>query len=65
MAIICICFVAINFQICISYSATPCTDLLLGDILGSHGDEYKDDCLLGCCAVHPDRNPLTFQNIWL
>jgi hypothetical protein len=22
-----------------------------GEILGSHGDEYKDGCLLGCCAV--------------
>jgi hypothetical protein len=21
------------------------------EISGSHGDEYEDDCLLGCCAV--------------
>jgi hypothetical protein len=25
--------------------------LLVGDISGSHGGEYEDDCLLGCCAV--------------
>jgi hypothetical protein len=24
---------------------------LLGQISGSHGDEYEDDCLLECCAV--------------
>jgi hypothetical protein len=23
----------------------------LDDILGSHGDEYEDGCLLGCCTV--------------
>jgi hypothetical protein len=23
----------------------------LDDISGSHGGEYEDDCLLGCCAV--------------
>jgi hypothetical protein len=23
----------------------------LGEISGSHGGEYEDDCLLGCCAV--------------
>jgi hypothetical protein len=23
----------------------------IGDISGSHGDEYEDDCLLGCCAA--------------
>jgi hypothetical protein len=22
-----------------------------GEISGSHSGEYKDDCLLGCCAV--------------
>jgi hypothetical protein len=22
-----------------------------GEISGSHGGEYEDDCLLGCCAV--------------
>jgi hypothetical protein len=22
-----------------------------GEISGSHGDEYEDDCLMGCCAV--------------
>jgi hypothetical protein len=22
-----------------------------GDISGSHGDEYEDGCLLGCCAI--------------
>jgi hypothetical protein len=24
---------------------------MLGEISGSHGSEYDDDCLLGCCAV--------------
>jgi hypothetical protein len=24
---------------------------ILGEISGSHGGEYEDDCLLGCCAV--------------
>jgi hypothetical protein len=24
---------------------------ILCEILGSHVDEYKDGCLLGCCAV--------------
>jgi hypothetical protein len=24
---------------------------LQGEILGSHGGEYEDACLLGCCAV--------------
>jgi hypothetical protein len=27
------------------------TEKILGEISGSHGDEYKDDYLLGCCAV--------------
>jgi hypothetical protein len=26
------------------------------EISGSHGDEYGDDCLLGCCAVKSGRN---------
>jgi hypothetical protein len=26
-------------------------DFVLGDISGSHGGEYEDDCLLGCCAA--------------
>jgi hypothetical protein len=27
------------------------TEIILGEISGSHGDEYKNDCLLGCCAL--------------
>jgi hypothetical protein len=23
----------------------------MGDISGSYGGKYEDDCLLGCCAV--------------
>jgi hypothetical protein len=23
----------------------------IGEISGSHCDEYEDDCLLGCCAM--------------
>jgi hypothetical protein len=23
----------------------------LGEILGYHGDEYEDGCLLGCCTM--------------
>jgi hypothetical protein len=26
------------------------------EISGSHGGEYEDDCLLGCCAVLSGRN---------
>jgi hypothetical protein len=25
--------------------------MLNGEILGSHGSKYEDDCLLGCCAM--------------
>jgi hypothetical protein len=36
------------------------TDLFIcsfaGEISGSHGDEYEDGCLLGCCAVHYGRS---------
>jgi hypothetical protein len=27
------------------------SDSVLGEILGSNGSEYEDDCLLSCCAV--------------
>jgi hypothetical protein len=27
------------------------TKPFIGEISGPHGDEYEDDCLLGCCAV--------------
>jgi hypothetical protein len=32
-------------------SKTFCVKVSHGEISGSHGGEYKDDCLLGCCAV--------------
>jgi hypothetical protein len=35
--------------------------IVLSDISGSHGGEYEDDCLLGCCAVWSGRSLLTFQ----
>jgi hypothetical protein len=28
-----------------------CNQQRIRDILHSHGGEYKDDCLLGCCAA--------------
>jgi hypothetical protein len=31
------------------------------EISGSHGGEYEDDCLVGCCAVYSGRNRLTFR----
>jgi hypothetical protein len=27
-----------------------CFSVTIGEISGSHGGEYEDDCLLGCCA---------------
>jgi hypothetical protein len=33
----------------------------LSEISGSHGSEYEDDCLLGCCAVKSGRSLPTFQ----
>jgi hypothetical protein len=32
--------------VCIGWWTTP-----NGDISGSHGGEYEDDCLLACCVV--------------
>jgi carbonic anhydrase/acetyltransferase-like protein (isoleucine patch superfamily) len=29
---------------------------VLGGISYSHGCEYEDNCLLGCCAVYSGRN---------
>jgi hypothetical protein len=29
---------------------------MIGEISGSHGGEYEDDCLLGCCAVKSGRD---------
>jgi hypothetical protein len=26
------------------------SSFLLGEISGSHGGKYEDDCLVGCCA---------------
>jgi hypothetical protein len=26
-------------------------DYTIGEISGSHGGEYEDDCFLGCCAL--------------
>jgi hypothetical protein len=34
---------------------------IIGDISGSHGDEYEHDFLLGCCAVYSGRSLPTFQ----
>jgi hypothetical protein len=36
---------------CCFKTHTHKTSNLLGEISGSHGSEYKDDWLLGCCAV--------------
>jgi hypothetical protein len=33
----------------------------ISSIWGSHGSEYGDGCLLGCCAVWSRRSLLTFQ----
>jgi hypothetical protein len=38
---------------------------LFDKISGSHGDEYKDDCLLGCCAVLSGRYLPTFRRCLL
>jgi hypothetical protein len=35
----------------------------IGEIRGSHGDEFEDDCLLGCTTVHSGRYWPTFQGI--
>jgi hypothetical protein len=32
---------------------------------GSHGGEYEDGCLLGCCAVKSGRSSPTFQRCLL
>jgi hypothetical protein len=29
--------------------------VLIGENSGSHGDEYEDGCLLGCCAMQSGR----------
>jgi hypothetical protein len=36
-----------------------------GEILGSHGGEYEDGCLLACCAVQSGRSLTTFQRCLL
>jgi hypothetical protein len=28
----------------------------LGEISDPHGDEYENDCLVGCCVVYSGRN---------
>jgi hypothetical protein len=37
----------------------------VGEILGSHGGEYEDDCFLCCCAVQSGRSLPTFQRYLL
>jgi hypothetical protein len=37
-----------NFKV---QNVSMLTGFNLGEILGSRGGEYEDDCLLGCCAV--------------
>jgi hypothetical protein len=37
---------------------------VLGEISGSHGDVYEDDCLLRCCAMY-GRNLQTCQRFLL
>jgi hypothetical protein len=34
-----------------SQSLQAAASIEIGEISGSHGDEYEDGCLLGCCAV--------------
>jgi hypothetical protein len=36
-----------------------------GEILCSHGGDYEDGCLLGCCAMLSGRSSLTFQRCLL
>jgi hypothetical protein len=36
-----------------------------GEIWGSQGGEYKDDCLLACCTVQSGRCRRTFQGYLL
>jgi hypothetical protein len=38
--------------------------LFFGETSSSHGGEYEDDCLLGCCAVQSGRNLPKFQRFW-
>jgi hypothetical protein len=33
----------------------------LGEISGSHGDEYEDGCIQGCCPTYSGRHLPTFQ----
>jgi hypothetical protein len=47
---------AIDFRLYFFLAPTAFLSLLmirkiLGEISSSHGDDYEDDCLLGCCAV--------------
>jgi hypothetical protein len=35
----------------ILHPLVPDTSIVVGEISRSHGREYEDDCLLGCCAV--------------
>jgi hypothetical protein len=35
------------------------------EISGSHGGEYEDDCLLGCCVVESGRSLPKFQRFLL
>jgi hypothetical protein len=37
------------------------TALILDEISGSHGNEYENDCLLGCCTVLSGRSLQTLQ----
>jgi hypothetical protein len=37
----------------------------ISEISGSHGSEYEDDYLLGCCAVYSGRRLPTFQRCLL
>jgi hypothetical protein len=37
----------------------PQNNMVLGEISGSHNDEYEDDCLLGFYAVHSGGKQVT------
>jgi hypothetical protein len=44
----------------ISCTTFPRTLNILIETSGSHGGEYKNECLFGCCAVQSDRNLRAF-----
>jgi hypothetical protein len=46
-----ICFIESSCKLCSRVEMTPMLILIVVGVPGSHGDEYEDGCLVGCCAL--------------